>query len=83
MIDCQIITSLIFITCALLGWYAVSVRSASSLIDVERWSNKDAYESSFTMKWYLVRLCSVILVIGGMIHLQSIAKRIYSKFTAR
>jgi hypothetical protein len=61
---CPLLVSLIFVACTLVVWYAIYRRSRGTLIDIERWS----YNSVSERQWYVFRLCSVILVIGGVLH---------------
>jgi hypothetical protein len=79
--DCEMLLSSLFVVCAFIGWFAIHRKSQGTLIDVERWahrvSGKENPTDDFTIRWYIFRICSVVLVIGGFMHGHRIVKRLW------
>lgn len=65
MDECQIMVSIMYIIAACTAMFAIHIRCRGTIEDVERYSLKKSM-----VKWYAVRVTTVVIIIGGIMHLR-------------
>ena len=60
---CAYIVCTIYVVAAIAAMISIFVRSKGSIEDIERYSLKNGI-----VAWYLVRMATVIILIGGLIN---------------
>jgi hypothetical protein len=76
--DCETIASMTFVACAAIVWYAVDRKCRATWTDIERWLFNDVSEA----RWAVFRAASVIVVIGGLMHTNSLVMRLFGRRSA-
>lgn len=63
MDQCQLMVGLMYIIAACTAMFAIHIRCRGTIEDVERYSLKESMA-----KWYAVRITTVVIIIGGIMH---------------
>lgn len=63
MDHCQLMVGMMYIIAACATIFAINVRCKGTIEDIERYSLKKN-----RVTWYVVRLTTVVIIIGGLMH---------------